>query len=82
MSNEKTVRLDTIQKQSLYFSQECISCENTRRLPEGMTYCDTPWMCDECKEAIAFLKDFMKSCDKATEMLKEMENPNENIHPL
>ena len=82
MSTEKTVRLDTIQKQSFYFSQKCISCENTRRLPEGMTYCNTPWMCDECKEAIAFLKDFMKSCDKATEMLKEMENLNENIHPL
>ena len=53
---EKTVRLDTIQKQSFYFSQECISCENTRRLPEGVTYCNTPWMCDECREAIAYLK--------------------------
>lgn len=53
---EKTIKLDTTQKRSFYFSQGCISCENTRRLPEGMTYCNTPWMCDECREAIAYLK--------------------------
>ena len=67
---------------AIHYSQRCLCCENTRRLPDGMTYSHTPWICEECKEAIAFLKDFMKSCDKAKEMLNEMENTNENIHPL
>ena len=65
-----------------YYSQSCLLCDNTRRLPEGMTYCLTPWVCDEYKEAMAFLKDFIKSCDKARDLLNEMENPRENIHPL
>ena len=42
------------------YSQYCLTCNNTRVLPEGMYYCNTPWVCDECKEAIAFLKDFKK----------------------
>ena len=61
------------------FSQFCLCCDNTRVLPNGMTHCNTPWVCDECREAIAFLKDFIKSCDKAKELLNEMGNTNENI---
>lgn len=64
------------------YSQVCLLCENTRELPEGMHYCSTPWVCDECIEAIAFLKEFMKSCNIAQDMLNEMDNPRENIHPL
>jgi hypothetical protein len=41
------------------YSQRCLLCENTRKLPEGMHYCNTPWVCDECKEAIAFAKKQM-----------------------
>jgi hypothetical protein len=40
--------------------QCCLLCENTRKLPEGMRYCNTPWVCDECKEAIAFIKKQLK----------------------
>ena len=31
---------------------------------------------------INFVKDFMKSCTKAQDMLNEMEKANENVHPL
>ena len=78
MSEERTTRTVTVASPSFYYSQQCLCCENTRRLPEGVHYSSTPWMCDECKEAIVFLKDFMKSCDKARELLIEMENTNEN----
>ena len=39
------------------YCQCCLLCENTRELPEGMHYCSTPWVCDECKEAISFIKE-------------------------
>lgn len=78
----KNVKTATIEIGASYFhwSQSCMLCENIREVPHG--YGSHPWICDECKEAIAFVKDFMKSCDKAKEMLDEMENPNENIHSL
>ena len=55
------------------YSQQCLLCENIRDLPEGMHYCNTPWVCDECKEAVAFIKDFKTgikevSVDKAKEI--------------
>lgn len=43
---------------SIPASQFCLLCENTRALPKGMYYCNTPWVCDECREAIAFVKEF------------------------
>ena len=49
---------------AIKYSQQCLLCENTRGLPEGMHYCNTPWICDECKEAIAFIKDFKASVVK------------------
>ena len=77
--NVKTITVET-DISYLHWSQSCMLCENTREVPHG--HGSYPWMCDECKEAMVFLKDFMKSCDKATEMLKEMESSNEDIHPL
>ena len=78
----KDVKTITVEAGVPYFhwSQSCMLCENTREVPHG--YGSYPWICDECREAMTFLKDFMKSCSKATEMLKEMEKPNENVHPL
>lgn len=49
---------------AIRYSQQCLLCENTRGLPEGMHYCNTPWICDGCKEAIAFIKDFKASVAK------------------
>ena len=82
MNEEKTTKTITATVAEIFYSQQCLLCENTRRLPEGMRYCHTPWVCDECKEVIAFLKDFVKSCDKARDLLNEMENPGKNIHTL
>lgn len=39
--------------------QRCMLCENTRKLP-GYSYSYSPWVCDECKKAIAFIKDKLK----------------------
>ena len=41
---------------TIRYCQQCMLCENSRTLPEGMHYCNTPWVCDECKEAIDYLK--------------------------
>lgn len=45
---------------AIRYSQQCLLCENIRGLPEGMHFCNTPWVCDECKEAIAHLKATLK----------------------
>ena len=73
MNEEKTTKTISATLSKIFYSQQCLCCDNTRRLPEGMTYCHTPWMCDDCKEAIAFLKDFRKEYAKAQELLKEIE---------
>ena len=67
-----TATIHTTTGSTIYYSQRCLLCDNTRRLPEGMTYCTSPWVCDDCKEAIAFLKDFKKEHAKAREMLDKM----------
>jgi hypothetical protein len=36
-------------------AQHCFLCENTRELPLGCLS-STPWVCDECKDAIAYIK--------------------------
>ena len=64
---ERTTRVDpsvtaTISVAPIY-SQSCLCCNNTRYLPTGVTYSNIPWVCDECKEAISFLK-FLKNHDQ------------------
>jgi hypothetical protein len=68
MSEEKTTKTMTATIAKIFYAQQCLCCENTRRLPEGMTYCHTSWVCDECKEAIAFVK--------------ELKHKQENFDPL
>lgn len=60
MSEEKTTKTITATVAKIFYSQQCLCCNNTRSLPEGMTYCNTPWVCDDCKDAIEFLK-FLKT---------------------
>jgi hypothetical protein len=67
----KTATIHTTTGSTIYYVQRCLLCDNTRRLPDGMTYCTSPWVCDDCKEAIAFLKDFKKEYAKAREMLNK-----------
>ena len=54
-----------------HYSQFCMLCDNTRAIPYPT---HSSWVCDECKEAIVFVKDFMKSCNKAQTMLNEMKD--------
>ena len=56
MSEEKTTKTMTATIAKIFYAQQCLCCENTRRLPDERTYCRTSWVCDECKEAIAFIK--------------------------
>ena len=58
----------TAQIAPIRYCQSCLLCENTRELPGGLHYCNTPWVCDECKKAIAFLK--------------ELKNEHDNFDPL
>ena len=51
----KTVTCST-KISNIRYCQQCLLCENTRTLPEGMYFSHTPWICDECKEAVAFAK--------------------------
>ena len=67
----ETITINTTTGNVFHYSQSCLCCENTRRLPEGMTYCTTPWVCEECREAIDFLK-FLKSQDQVlTKLIME-----------
>ena len=52
-----TTKTITIETDASYFhwSQSCMLCENTREVPHG--YGSHPWICDECKEAMAFVKE-------------------------
>ena len=58
----ETATIHTSTGSRIIFSQRCMLCDNSRELPEGMTYCNTPWICDDCKKAMEFLK-FLKSYD-------------------
>ena len=40
------------------YSQSCLLCDNTHEIPY-LRYYEYPWICDECKETIKFLK-FLK----------------------
>lgn len=67
MESEKiTTRLDidptevrTLELRPITAMQECLLCDNAREIPHGYgSY--YPWVCDECKEAIAYLKTIKK----------------------
>lgn len=49
------------------YNQSCLLCDNSREIPHPRCY-SHPWICDECKEAIAFLK--------------ELKNWHDNFDPL
>ena len=57
MAAAEQILSSTAKIAAIRYSQQCLLCENTRGLPEGMHYCNTPWVCDECREAIAFVKE-------------------------
>ena len=62
---EKTEPIDwsqhiaSIQVETACYVQQCMLCDNTRNLG-GAWHCSSPWVCNECKEAIAYAKEIMK----------------------
>ena len=41
------------------YVQQCMLCDNTRNLG-GAWHSSSPWVCNECKEAIAYIKEVKK----------------------
>lgn len=63
-------------------SQHCALCSNTRTLPSS-SVAFHPWFCDECKEAIAFIKDFKESITKQSDSESaDQKVPKFEIMPL
>ena len=61
--DSKQVKTITVPTTKIVAVQCCLLCENSRELPDGMSYSHYPWVCDDCKEAISFLK-FLKTYDQ------------------
>ena len=40
--------------------QKCLLCDNTRELPAYMSNHISPYICDECREAVAYAKELMQ----------------------
>lgn len=74
--------MEVAKMSAIRYSQRCLLCENTKDLPEGMHYCTTPWICDECKEAIAFIKDFKASVQQSSSNTQYQRLPKVEIVPL
>lgn len=45
--------------------QCCLLCSNSRPFVNGYPPGPSPWVCDECKEAIAFVKEFRTGIKEA-----------------
>ena len=60
--DNKQVETVTVPTAKIVAVQCCMLCGNSRELPDGMSYSHYPWVCDDCKEAIEFLK-FLKTYD-------------------
>lgn len=45
---------------SISLQQKCLLCDNTRELPAYMASHTSPYICEECQEAIAYVKEIMK----------------------
>ena len=74
MDSEKiTTRLDidptevrTLELGPIKATQGCLLCDNVREVPYGYGS-HYPWVCDECRETIAFVKDLRASAKEVSE---------------
>jgi hypothetical protein len=56
----KTAFITVESRPHITMCQRCLLCENTREFINGYPPGPSPWVCDECLEAIAFVKKQMK----------------------
>lgn len=61
------------------YTQKCLFCENTHEI-ESLTHYYLPWVCQECQEIMAFMKDFKNQLETAKADLRE--KINERIYPI
>ena len=47
--------------------QCCLLCNNSRPFVNGYPPGPSPWVCNECREAIAFIKDLRNSAKEVSE---------------
>lgn len=45
---------------SISLEQKCLLCDNTRGLPAYMSNNISPYVCEECQEAMAYAKELLK----------------------
>ncbi len=73
----KEPEVATIQVESppyVTICQCCLLCDNSRPFVNGYPPGPSPWVCDECKEAIAFVKEFRAGIKKVpADKAKEIE---------
>jgi hypothetical protein len=62
--------------------QCCLLCDNSRPFVNGYPPGPSPWVCDECKDAIAFIKDFKASTNKTNLRDPSQGLPKVEIIPL
>lgn len=83
--NATEPRVATIQIDShphVTVCQCCLLCNNSRPFVNGYPPGPSPWVCDECKEAIAFIKDFKASTNKTNLRVLSQGLPKVEIIPL
>jgi hypothetical protein len=63
----KTTFIPIESRAHITMCQCCLLCENTREFINGYPPGPSPWVCDECREAIAFVKDLRNSAKEVSE---------------
>lgn len=61
VTESKTASIPLGNHSNVTICQCCLLCNNSRPFINGYPPGPSPWVCDECKEAIAFIKDFKAS---------------------
>ena len=65
------------------WSQPCLLCDDNSREVPHPSCCSYPWICDECREAMVYLKEFKKTLDELRPASNNnFEEPSKNVHPL
>ena len=45
---------------TISLEQKCLLCDNTRGLPAYMSHNISPYICEECQEAMTYVKELIK----------------------
>ena len=65
------------------YSQPCLLCDNAREISYNPMHTLYPWVCDECKGAMVYIKEFKKTLDELLPAPNNnFEEPSKNVHPL